>query len=211
MKVKATIRKNTDKEEPPKRNPDPIKSYRDSLSLYQRSQAALNPKYYSGSPIWYNFKEKGDTKKVAEFVKKHGILNRKEYEALLKGKKAIEGVDYKVWAEGKVSSEPLYLPLHKKPVEPVIFKAREKEKIERIEPTAKKISEKKETPKIKMTPTAVKPSELIYRVEYFDPESGKQTAKFFANEKQGSEFQKSLSSEQNKYGSRGMYIKNENK
>jgi len=101
-----------------------------------------------------------------------------------------------------------YVLKKKEDIEPVIFRAKSKERIE-IEPTVKKITEKIETPRMK--PSAVKGSDLIYRVEYWDPKTGKSASKFFPNEKQGSEFQKSLSSEQNKYGSTGRYVKNSNK
>lgn len=186
MAVKLKINK---KDPPNKREPifvsdikDPrLMAYKDSLRLYENT------------PM-----------KPTQFSRKVNFT-QKQYEDIY----GIPKVKTKINPVGFIGDG--YYPVYKKPVQPVIFKAKEKEKIEKIEPTAKKISEKKEIPKIKKTPTAVKPSELIYRVEYFDSESGKKVAKFFPNEKQGSEFQKSLSSEQNKYGSRGMYVKNENK
>jgi hypothetical protein len=47
--------------------------------------------------------------------------------------------------------------------------------------------------------------ELTYRVDYFDPETNKMASKMFATEKEGSAFQRGLTSEQNKYGSKGYY------
>jgi hypothetical protein len=243
MKVKATIRKSSDKKEPPKRTPivvsnpnDPrLRAYQDSLNLYNKNEAYLKAMSEDAYNTWkvrannlaknqdeyYNMiypKSKNYLNLADKFYGYKRISNvenvpneKKTYLALVGG---FEKTDKLIKGTGKFEDANLYRKNtvgYKKPVQPVIFKAKEKEKIERMEPTAKKIFEKEETPKIKKTPTAVKPSELIYRVEYFDPESGKKAAKFFPNEKQGSEFQKSLSSEQNKYGSRGMYVKNENK
>jgi hypothetical protein len=238
MKVKATIRKSSDKKEPPKRTPivvsnpnNPrLKAYNDSLRLYNKfkndktnylnfiNSQGFNPAYVEQ----WNTNGYVDTDvhpKIGAVA--YGMLQNSGG-GFNKDAKGVPidfttyptktGIDRKVLDDSELNKTiRKRYSIYKKPVQPVIFKAKEKEKIEKIEPTAKKIFQKEETPKIKKTPTAVKPSELIYRVEYFDPESGKKAAKFFPNEKQGSEFQKSLSSEQNKYGSRGMYVKNENK
>jgi hypothetical protein len=199
LKLKISSNENPPKKEPiVVTNPnDPrLIAYKDSLTL----RNTLN-KFKGQKP---EDRSAADLKKMQE-----AYFRLKKYnKGTLEPKKFVKDGNVRIFEEYYEPVQP-YILKSKEGIEPVIFKAKSKEKIGIMEPTAKKITEKIETPK--MQPSAVKGSDLIYRVEYWDPKTGKSASKFFPNEKQGSEFQKSLSSEQNKYGSTGRYVKNSNK
>ena len=189
-KVYSIVKNPPNKKNPPKREPivvsdinDPrLKAYQDSLSAYNE-----NERHYKGVRPY--------TKELAKQ----------------------EGLDYgwqpnwvyhpDLWHADRRSHFVFIKDIVKKPVQPVIFKAREKEKIIKIEPTAKKINSERLKVAVKKEPSKTKEAELTYRVEYFDPKTRQMTHKMFASEKEGSQFQKSLPSEYKLYGTRGYYEK----
>lgn len=229
MAVKAKIKNPPDKKDPPKREPivvsdinDPrLKAYQDSLNLYNLNRNYIN----------------ANNKQVLIGTKalKTPNLTQEQYGNLIipSLEKAISAfekfVDYK--RISNIPNEPSELverlqhagdignynivktktKAYKKPVQPVIFKAKEKEKIEKIEPTAKKITFEKSGITPKKEPSKIKDKELIYRVEYYDPEKKQMTHQMFASEKEGSMFQKGLSSVNQLYGTKGYYVKSPSK
>ena len=209
MAIKAKIKNPPDKKEPPKREPivvsdinDPrLKAYQDSLSAYRYSVNAINQ---AKQKITSDFDEGYDSPNLDNYYvgQKRFVPPRFGTDKKIKPVKTY----YRIGRDLGIQ-----LPVYKKPVQPVIFKAKEKEKIEKIEPTAKKITFEKSEVAPKKEPSKIKDKELTYRVEYYDPEKKQMTHQMFASEKEGSLFQKGLSSVNQLYGTKGYYVKSPSK
>lgn len=216
MAIKAKIKNPPDKKEPPKREPivvsdindSRLKAYRDSLDLYKRFP--LPPIGYKISPYVFQ--------KTAGFVVGKDSRGNNIIEKRPNTRPKIEPIGFTKHNAGKGGTsynlnETKYenyfdpeRPVYKKPVQPVIFKAKEK-----IGPTAKKITFEKSEVTPKKEPSKIKDKELTYRVEYYDPEKKQMTHQMFASEREGSLFQKGLSSANQLYGTKGYYVKSPSK
>lgn len=87
-----------------------------------------------------------------------------------------------------------------------------KQQIDALDEQIKKITESNDPFEHEVNVVGEKlstPTEKVYRVEYFDPETGKMTHKLFPDEQSGTAFTKSLSGEQTRYGTQGYYEKYE--
>lgn len=213
MAIKAKIKNPPDKKEPPKREPIVVSDINDSrLKAYRDSLRA-----FAADKVWENFlktipNEKYTIDEIRKLAEKYRVPTIKSGAFDLGvAKNGIVQEDYKrtIYPKGRKESQSYWSALVKEPVQPVIFKA--KEKIEKIEPTSKKITFEKSEVAPKKEPSKIKDKELLYKVEYFDPETRKMTSKVFASEKEGSMFQKGLSSVNQLYGTRGYYVKPPNK
>ena len=94
------------------RNDKRLKSYRDSLNLYKKTEDVLNPKYYTNkNPSWYSFN--GSLSAAEKFITKNNIdFYSKTNE--VPGK--IKPIKLGEFGEG------LSYPIYKKPEQPVLFK-----------------------------------------------------------------------------------------
>lgn len=104
-----------------------IKAYSDSLKLYNKSKEVYDLKNYNGGDatsiedqtVWYSFKG-SDPVEALKFAKDHGLQGddrTQNYESdpkKFKGK--IKPVRTKDWGEG------MYLPIYKKPTQPVKYR-----------------------------------------------------------------------------------------
>jgi hypothetical protein len=95
-----------------------LKSYQDSLGLYNKTKDIQNPKYYKdGSPSWYTWK--GNRESVDRFMKKNNIDMNYEYYRTNKFPGKIQPVKTGDFGEG------MAYPIYKKPVQPVKYKKSE--------------------------------------------------------------------------------------
>jgi hypothetical protein len=117
------------KKDPPRKpvyvsNPnDPrLKAYRDSLSLYNKTEDIENPKYYkNGKPSWWTFK--GTIDESGRFAKRNNIDVDYQYYATGRFPGKIQPESTGDWGEG------MAYPKYKKPVQPIEYKKLEKVEI----------------------------------------------------------------------------------